>query len=387
MKIDFVIPRYGPVGGAENAVGALARRVAEIPGWEVCLHATCATSSSSWANEHSPGVEHDGSLRVSRYLVNSGRTDSWPWLDHRVQSGTASVDPEIQDEFFFHQGPVSNDLANAVQASDADLVFFAPYLFWPTMAIAPSVAERAVIIPAAHDEPFLRLSRVRDVLQKSRGLVYGSQAEQQLLQRTHPVGHLPSTVLGWGIEPPSASDPEVLRKLGLDNQPYVICVGRIEHAKGALGLVDFWRTLKSRSATDQQLVLVGSPSIEIESDDDVLIASELSDEAKWSLLQNANFLISPSALESFSLVLFEAWAAGIPVLVNANCETTRSHAAEAEGGLWYRNYPEFEVAVERLTADGAMRDHMATKGKLYTEANYGWDTLIHRFKEFCEHVA
>ena len=119
----------------------------------------------------------------------------------------------------------------------------------------------------------------------------------------------------------------------------------------------------------------------------MLIASELSDEAKWSLLQNANFLISPSALESFSLVLFEAWAAGIPVLVNANCETTRSHAAEAEGGLWYRNYPEFEVAVERLTADGAMRDHMATKGKLYTEANYGWDTLIHRFKEFCEHVA
>ena len=25
MKLDFVIPRYGPVGGAENAVGALAR--------------------------------------------------------------------------------------------------------------------------------------------------------------------------------------------------------------------------------------------------------------------------------------------------------------------------------------------------------------------------
>ena len=386
MKVDFVIPRYGPVGGAENAVGALARRVAEISGWQVSLHATCATSSISWANEEPPGVQHYGSLAVNRYLVDSGRTDVWSSLDDRVQSGTASVDPAIQDEFFFHQGPVSSDLANAVQVSDADLIFFAPYLFWPTMAVAPLVADRAVIIPAAHDEPFLRLSRVRDLLETSRGLVYGSRSEQRLLQRTHPIGHLPSTVLGWGIESPATPDPEIFEALGLANQPYAICVGRIEHAKGAVGLVDFWRTLKSRSVIDHQLVLVGSSSIEID-DDDVLIASDVSDEGKWSLLQNADFLINPSALESFSLVLFEAWAAGIPVLVNAHCETTRAHVAEAQGGLWYRDYPEFEIAVERLASDGRTRDLMAKSGKLYTEANYGWDTLVRRFMDFCRHVA
>ena len=387
MKIDFVIPRYGPVGGAENAVGALARRIAEIPGWQVCVHATCATSSTSWANEETPGTKHYGSLPVNRYLVNSGRTEMWPSLDSRVQSGTSSVDPAIQDEFFFHQGPVSKDLAGAVQASQADLVFFAPYLFWPTIAVAPLVAERAVIIPAAHDEPFLKLSRVRDLLKQSRGLVYGSRAEQQLLQRTHPIGHIPSTVLGWGIEPPSATDPELLESLGLADQPYALCVGRIEHAKGSLGLVDFWRTLKTRSATNLRLVLVGNPSVEIASDDDVLVARGLSDEAKWSLLHHADFLINPSALESFSLVLFEAWTAGIPVLVNAHCETTRTHVAEAQGGLWYRNYPEFEVAVERLASDAGARNYMAKNGKIYTEANYGWAKLVRRFTEFCEHVA
>ncbi len=42
MKLDFVVPRYGPVGGAENAVSALAKRVAKHTGWEVHLHATCA---------------------------------------------------------------------------------------------------------------------------------------------------------------------------------------------------------------------------------------------------------------------------------------------------------------------------------------------------------
>ena len=133
MKIDFVTPRYGPVGGAENAVSALASRLAEIPEWEVRLHATCATSSSSWVNDESPGESRFGSLTVNRYLVDSGRTAAWSLLDHRIQSGTSSVDPVTQDEFFFHQGPVSNDLSDAVEDSEADLVFFAPYLFWPTM--------------------------------------------------------------------------------------------------------------------------------------------------------------------------------------------------------------------------------------------------------------
>ena len=387
MKVDFVIPRYGPVGGAENAVSTLAKRVAETPGWEVRLHATCATSSNSWINDQPPGVSHVGPLTVNQYLVDSGRTDAWSSLDRRIQSGTSSVDSATQDEFFFHQGPVSNDLATAVQDSDADLVFFAPYLFWPTMAVAPLVANRAVIIPAAHDESFLRLSRVGELLQKSRGLVYGSRAEQRLLQRTHPIGHLPSTVLGLGIESPTDNDPEIISKLGLGNRPYAICVGRIEHAKGTLGLIDFWRTLKSRTDTEHQLLLLGSPSVEIESDEHVIIAREVDDEAKWSLLRGADFLINPSALESFSLVLFEAWAAGIPVLVNAYCETTRTHVSDAQGGLWYRNYPEFELAVERLTADKATRNHLAEKGRAFAERTYGWDTIIRRFTEFCDHVA
>ncbi|PDH66787.1 MAG: hypothetical protein CNE88_08835, partial [Acidimicrobiales bacterium MED-G01] len=317
----------------------------------------------------------------------SGRTDAWSSLDRRIQLGTSSVDSATQDEFFFHQGPVSNDLANAVQDSDADLVFFAPYLFWTTMAVAPLVADRAVIIPAAHDESFLKLSRVGDLLQQSQGLIYGSRAEQQLLQRTHPIGHLPSTVLGWGIETPLDGDPEILAKFGLGDRPYAICVGRIEHAKGTLGLVDFWRTLKSRCDTDQQLVLLGSPSIEIESDGDVIITREVDDEAKWSLLRGADFLINPSALESFSLVLFEAWAAGIPVLVNGYCETTRTHVTEAQGGLWYRNYPEFELAVERLATDKATRNRLAENGKAFGERNYGWNRLVSQFTEFCHHVS
>ena len=61
MKLDFVIPRYGPVGGAENAVGALARR-SQRAGLTVNLHTTCAHSSNSWDNAETPGETFDDSL-------------------------------------------------------------------------------------------------------------------------------------------------------------------------------------------------------------------------------------------------------------------------------------------------------------------------------------
>ncbi|SVA54703.1 uncharacterized protein METZ01_LOCUS107557, partial [marine metagenome] len=255
------VPRYGPVGGAENAVSALARRVAEQPGWQVNLHATCARSSNSWTNVDHPGSEKIKALSVHRHPVDSGRTEEWPALDRQVQAGPSSIDVATQDLFFHHQGPVSAALSDAVSTSDADLVFFAPYLFWSTIAVAPTVLEKAVIVPAAHDEPFLRLSRVGEVLQGSRGLIYGSRAEQRMLQTIHPVAHLPSTVLGWGIEEPQGSNSDAKTELGLDDRPYAICVGRIEHAKGTLGLVDFWRTRRARVGGEHRLILLGEPSV------------------------------------------------------------------------------------------------------------------------------
>ncbi len=387
MKVDFVVPRYGPVGGAENAVSALARRVAERPGWEVNLHATCARSSNSWTNVDHPGSEKIKALSVHRHPVDSGRTEEWPALDRQVQAGPSSIDVATQDLFFHHQGPVSAALSDAVSTSDADLVFFAPYLFWSTIAVAPTVLEKAVIVPAAHDEPFLRLSRVGEVLQGSRGLIYGSRAEQRMLQTIHPVAHLPSTVLGWGIEEPQGSNSDAKTELGLDDRPYAICVGRIEHAKGTLGLVDFWRTRRARVGGEHRLILLGEPSVSIEEDEDIVVVAGVDDAVKWSLLRDADFLINPSAMESFSLVLFEAWAAGIPVLVNAYCATTREHVDEARGGLRYRSYPEFEVAVERLTSDHDLRLRLATNGRMFAERSYGWSDIVNRFSSFCELLA
>ena len=59
-------------------------------------------------------------------------------------------------------------------------------------------------------------------------------------------------------------------------------------------------------------------------------------------------LVSPSANESFSLVLLEAWVAGVPAVVNGRCAVTREHCERSGGGLWFDGYAQFEAVVDRL---------------------------------------
>ncbi len=383
-----MVPRYWLRGGAENAVRMTAERVAALLGWDIHLHATTAHSSGSWENAEPAGSEVIAGVTVHRHHVDSGRTAAWGPLNERVKESPTTIDPGSEAAFFTTQGPVSGDLARAVQASDADLVVFAPYLFWTTVGVIDEVADRAVVVPAAHDEPFLRLATVRRTLTSARGLLYGSAAERRLLERVVPVAHLPNTVLGWGIDDPvpPASDRALPGPVTEGERPFVLCLGRIEHAKGTVALARFWDTYRSRRGPHHRLVLAGEVNAQIPTSDDIVVIDEVDDATKWDLLRAADLLVTPSAMESFSLVVLEAWAAGTPVLVNRWCGATHDHARLARGGLWYGDYPEFEASLDRLLGDADLRAHLAANGAAFGAATYSWDAIVARFEVFCERL-
>ena len=49
---------------------------------------------------------------------------------------------------------------------------------------------------------------------------------------------------------------------------------------------------------------------------DIVIVGRVEEDVKWGLLRAARALVSPSAYESFSIVLLEAWSVDTPALVN-----------------------------------------------------------------------
>ncbi len=84
--------------------------------------------------------------------------------------------------------------------------------------------------------------------------------------------------------------------------------------------------------------MVGPISDKAPEHPDIVATGTVSEADKWDILGGAEVMVTPSAYESFSLVLLEAWSLDVPVLVNASCAATMEHCRRSGGGLWFESY-------------------------------------------------
>jgi glycosyltransferase involved in cell wall biosynthesis len=113
----------------------------------------------------------------------------------------------------------------------------------------------------------------------------------------------------------------------------------------------------------------------------------VSDRERWDLLGGALALVSPSPWEAFSLVVAEAWSCGTPVLVNAGCAATVEHCQRSGGGLTFAGFGQFEVEVDRLSGDAALRESLGRRGRAYVDRWFRWPQVIDRYAGFLQSVA
>jgi len=284
-------------------------------------------------------------------------------------------------------GPVSSGLLSALVASDADVVVFYPYLYSPTVWSIGRVPMPAVLHPAAHDEPALYLRVFAGTYGDADALCYHTVAERRLVQRVHPVAEKPQIVLGLGVGDVVATGRPGGQVLGIGDRPYVVSVGRVDEHKGSVMLAAFFRTYKERHPGPLALALVGPVSARIPEHPDVVVTGTVDEADKWDIVRDAQVAVSPSALESFSLVVLEAWQVGVPVVVNATCGPTREHCERSGGGLWFGSYRQFEAVLDRLLADAGLRRRLGAAGRAYVDDHYQWPVLIDRYARFLESVA
>jgi len=186
--------------------------------------------------------------------------------------------------------------------------------------------------PAAHDEPALYLPIFRGTYTNADAICYHTIAERRLVQRIHPVADRPQIVLGLGVSDPAGNGRRGGAVLGIGERPYVVSVGRVDSHKGSVMLASFFATYKERHPGPLCLALVGPVSAEIPEHPDIVVTGILDEGDKWDVVRDAKVSISPSALESFSLVVLEAWQESLPVMVNAACDPTREHCERSGGG-------------------------------------------------------
>jgi glycosyltransferase involved in cell wall biosynthesis len=387
-KVAFVTPRYGPevMGGAETAARQLAEHLTSDCGWSVEVFTTGALDHITWNDVVPSGDSELNGVTVHRFASASGRVREFYELDGRLRTAPAQASAEDARRWLETNGPVTPALIEALRHSDADVIAFYPYLYYPTVAGMEAVTVPRVLHPAAHDEPALYLPVFAPTYGGADAICYHTAAERRLVQRVHQVAEIPQIVLGLGVGSAVEGGRSGTDILGLGDRPYIVSVGRVDEHKGSAMLARYFRLYKERHPGPLALALVGPVAVSLPPDKDIVVTGVVSEADKGDLVRDALVAVSPSALESFSLVILEAWELSVPVVVNATCDPTREHCERSGGGLWFDSYRQFEVVLERLLGDAPLRTLLGARGHAYVRRYYQWPELIARYARFLTSV-
>jgi glycosyltransferase involved in cell wall biosynthesis len=383
MRLLWVVPRFGnaTVGGAERLVGELATR-ATPQGWTSEIATTCAVSHYTWADELEAGTRQEDGLLVHRFEVGPRNGLRYEQLHPAILSGEAGYDDELEWLANSVWAPGLQDFL-ADRVGEYDLALFAPYLFGTTVWGAQVVPERSALVPCLHDEPYARLETVRRVVEASRGCLFNTDAEERLARRLYdvPAGQ----VVGLGFDDPAGPPGAGFagpRGLG----EYVLYAGRLEEGKRVHVAVDYAVRYAQERPHAPKLVLIGRGSYKPppEADGVVVNAGFVSEEDKRAAYAEALAFVSPSHMESLSIVLMEAWLEGTPALLAAGSEVLREHAERSGGALTFESYEEYRESLDRLRAEPELRDELGAGGREYVLSTFSWPAVRGRFREAVE---
>ncbi len=377
--LRIVVPRYGEsvVGGAESAMRRLAHALSARE-WTVQVWTTTAVDEATWSNAFPVGVERDGPVEVRRFPVVLRRH---PWLFARLSTAAYHLPRPLRGErvWSIAQGPYSPGLIRALSQAVPVPTLFSPYLFHPTLFGLPAAPHPRILVPAAHDEPALRLAVVRRAMLAADALWFHSPEERDLVATIHPeTGALPSACGVVGVDAPGDIDAQAFARRHEVAGPYLYFGGRIAGGKG-LELLLAAAALLNRSHPSATLVLSGEAG---DGDDTAGVhrVGRLDERERWEAIAGAVAIVVPSAMESLSLLALEAWAMGRPCLLNASSPVLAGHAARSGGGSTFRDASQLAALAGQLIDTPEQAAAMGAAGRAYVAATYRWDLAEERLR-------
>jgi len=388
LRLAFVVQRYGPEidGGAEHE----CRRVAEAlaPHHDLEVLTTCARDYLTWRNVYPSGVETLNGVLVRRFPVDRprrvrafGRYADWLYASPHTFFDEA--------EWIRRQGPLALSLIEWIRghADDYDGFVFFTYLYLPTTLGLPLVADKAVLVPTAHDERPIRLDLFRGLFRLPRGLIFQVEEERAFVEARFHTAHIPAAVIGAGIDPVADAEPARFRARHRLPGPYLLYVGRVDVEKGCRALVDDFLAWREGAAEPLELVLMGTVAMKLPRRPGLRALGFRPEAEKWDALAGATALVMPSPHESFSFVVLEAWSQGTPVLATARSAVLRGHVERSGAGLLYDRAPgDFGPAAAALAADDALRKALGERGRAYVDGRYRWPRITRQYLEFLERL-
>ncbi|MGB8452459.1 MAG: glycosyltransferase family 4 protein [Anaerocolumna sp.] len=387
-KIAIVNQRYGLEvnGGSEYYTRRIAEKLAVK--YDVEIITTRALNYDTWENYYPEGIQYVEGIKVRRFSVVHKREKFRFRVINKLIRLTEHPPKLLQLKWIDEQGPLSKALIKFISANqnNYDIFIFVTYLYYHTFKGLPKVANKAVLIPTAHDEPYINFNIFKPIFNMPKAIVYLTEEEKELVINKFNNIHIPHYVIGMGIDVPSKIDVQLFReKHNIINQ-YIIYVGRVDVGKNCDVMFEYFLKYKQEAGNNLKLLIMGSAFMNIPSHPDIIYLGFVDEEDKFNGIAGANTLLLPSEYESLSISVLEAMALSVPVLVNGKCTVLRGHCEKSKGGLYYNNYDEFEKHLNKLLKEDEAYQRLCRNAKRYIEENYRWDLIIDKMIVLLEKI-
>ncbi len=380
-KLCIIIQRYGleVLGGAESYARAYAEKLSETN--EVTVLTSTAADYTEWKNYYAEGETYLNGVRIIRFSVKKQRDSRlFEQLSSKI-FGEIYPSIELCEKWIEEQGPYCpNLLKYLTENKDSyDRFIFMTYLYYPTVMGIEAVKEKAVLVPFLHNEPPLKLPIFDKIFESARGIIFNTPEEEKLAKRRFHITGKPSIITGIGIDIPNAGKAVFPSPDFKIPKRYILYMGRIDSAKGADRLFEYFLDYKKRTGSDLKLVLIGQEIIKIPKNESIVSLGFVSEEKKHALLSKCLCFVLPSHFESLSIAMLEAMAFKKPVLLSAHCDVLKGHCLRSNAGLYFYCREDFFEALKILDENPSLCEALGNNGYLYVLKNYQWSTILDKF--------
>lgn len=389
-KIAIINQRYGKEvnGGSEVYTRLLAEHLSEH--YDIEILTTTALNYDTWENYYPEGITIENGISVRRFRVNKIRRMKYFRIVNKLIRMLPYKVKVLEEWWAKEQGPFCPDFLSYLELhqKDYDIFIFVTYLYYLTLKGLPKVAERSILIPTAHDEPFLYFKIYTPIFKNVKAMIFLTEEEKGLIHRTFHNQEIKHEVIGIGVDSPDKIEKKkFLDKYGLEEFSYILYVGRVDVGKNCDEMFEYFFRYKEETKSDLKLVIMGKAQMEMPEDKEIHYLGFVSEEEKYAGIKGAKLLLLPSAYESLSIAVLEAMSLGTPVLVNGNCEVLKGHCEKSKGGFYYTDYKTFKTQLQKISLNDKKRDLLSENGKRYIKENYTWGSAIKKYRNLIEEVS
>lgn len=273
----------------------------------------------------------------------------------------------------------------------------------------PYAAERKVIRSNGNIFDYLRYLRQRPLYYHEKMEKFSCEKADRIISVSKYTAH--SIINQYNILPskikiipnavdinrfnPAIEGHEIRERLNIQSEPTVLFVGRLDHNKGILYLIDAFLKIIMQ-IPDAKLVIVGEGPFKnsilsrvnkLNLRKSVTLVGRVDEEDLPKVYAASDLVVLPSLMEGFGIVLLEAMASGRPC-VATRVGGTEEAIIDGENGFFVPSADPYSLsrAIYTLLTNDNLAKDLGRAGRKRVEKNFTWDKIAKRTIEVYKEV-